>query len=233
MTFRCAADSIAAVTRPRVDDAEALREPGGRSAGVEREGETEYTVNVVLELLRTLGHIDSANTGNLLHHSLRTATLAEQAGADDQLVVAALCHDIGSAVRGHHRHGRLSAEIIEPYVRSEISWVVAVHEDFIARHRREGWRRHARYRHRFRRHYPLARRFVDEWDVVANRFSGDFQPLAHFEPRLRRVFTVALPRRSWKRHLFEIATTPLPSGLTARLEDWIRQTRRARPADDS
>jgi hypothetical protein len=201
---------------------------------VEREGETACTVDVVLELLRTLGHIDSAtaSTGNLLHHSLRTATLAEQAGADDQLVVAALCHDIGAVVRGHHRHGRLSAEIIGPFVPSEISWVVAVHEDFIARHRSDGWRRYARYRHRFHRHYSLARRFVDEWDVPANRFSGDFRPLAHFEPRLRRVFTVALPRRSRKRRTFEIATRPLPRRLTARMESWLPRTRRARPADD-
>ncbi|MGH9050661.1 MAG: HD domain-containing protein [Acidimicrobiia bacterium] len=202
----------------RVVDAATSSEPGARSPDVEREEGTGRTVDVVLELLRTLGHIESvnANTGNLLHHSLRTATLAEQDGADDQLVVAALCHDIGSAVRGHDRHGRLSAEIIRPYVRSEISWAVSVHEDFIARHRRAGLRRHARYRHRLRRHYRLARRFVDEWDVAANRDSGDFQPLAHFEPRLRRVLAAPLPRRSRKRRLFELATR-----------------RRGGPADDS
>jgi hypothetical protein len=190
--------------------------------------------DVVLHLLRTLGHMEavSTNTGNRLHHSLRTATLAEQAGADDQLVVAALCHDIGSTVRGR-RHDRLSAAIIEPYVRREVSWTVSVHEDFIARHRRRGLRRHARYRHRFRRHYPLARRFVDEWDIAADRFGGDFHPLAHFEPRLRDVLAAPLPRRSRKRRLFELATRLLPRHLAERIERRARAGRQDGRADAS
>ena len=53
-----------------------------------------------------------------LVHSLQTATRAEEAGADDEVVVASLCHDIGKAVSVPN-HPRIAAEILRPYVRHE------------------------------------------------------------------------------------------------------------------
>ncbi|CAN5851772.1 hypothetical protein BH18ACI4_BH18ACI4_23140 [soil metagenome] len=35
---------------------------------------------------------------NQFHHSLQTATRALRAGASEELIVAALCHDIGTAI---------------------------------------------------------------------------------------------------------------------------------------
>ena len=52
----------------------------------------------VLGMLRSLAGITDGFAVDQLTHSLQTATLAERAGADDELVVAALCHDIGKAV---------------------------------------------------------------------------------------------------------------------------------------
>ncbi len=47
---------------------------------------------------------------------LQTATRAEEAGADPEMVVAALCHDIGKYVSVPN-HPRIAAEILRPYVR--------------------------------------------------------------------------------------------------------------------
>jgi predicted HD phosphohydrolase len=46
----------------------------------------------VLDLLRSLSSITDGFGTDQLTHCLQTATLAEQSGADDQVVVAALCH---------------------------------------------------------------------------------------------------------------------------------------------
>ena len=68
-----------------------------------------------------------------LTHCLQTATLAERAGADDEVVVAALCHDIGKAVSVPN-HPRIAAEILRPYVRDEVYKMILVHQDFQGRH---------------------------------------------------------------------------------------------------
>src|SRR5436189_6382234 len=87
----------------------------------------------VLTLLRSLAAITDGFAVDQLTHSLQTATRAERAGADDELVVAALCHDIGKAVSVPN-HPRISAEILRPYVRGEIDWLIQVHQDFQGRH---------------------------------------------------------------------------------------------------
>ena len=87
----------------------------------------------VLGMLRSLAGITDGFAVDQLTHSLQTATLAERAGADDELVVAALCHDIGKAVSVPN-HPRISAEILRPYVRDEVHWTIQVHQDFQGRH---------------------------------------------------------------------------------------------------
>jgi predicted HD phosphohydrolase len=87
-----------------------------------------------------------------LAHSLQCAELAAAAGADEDLVLACLLHDvgrfavdqseirdrplitdptrgaapIGDGARGHHDVG---AELIEPYVSPRVSWLVRMHAD--------------------------------------------------------------------------------------------------------
>ena len=87
-----------------------------------------------------------------LAHSLQCAELAAAAGADADLVLACLLHDvgrfavdqaqirdrpvltdparggvpIGDGARGHHDVG---AELIEPYVSPRVSWLVRMHAD--------------------------------------------------------------------------------------------------------
>lgn len=56
---------------------------------------------------------------NQLQHSLQTATRALRAGASEELIVAALCHDLGTAI-SLENHSAIAAEILKPYVSLEV-----------------------------------------------------------------------------------------------------------------
>ena len=143
-------------------------------------------------VLGMLGSLDEVTDGfavDQLTHSLQTATLAERAGADDELVVASLCHDIGKAVSVPN-HPRIAAEILRPYVRDEVRWTIEVHQDFQGRHYYQhlGGDPNAREQYRGHPSFALAERFADEWDQIAFDPDYDTLPLEHFEPRVRAVF---------------------------------------------
>jgi predicted HD phosphohydrolase len=146
----------------------------------------------VMMLLHSLSEIRDGFSTDQLTHCLQTATLAERAGADDEVVVAALCHDIGKAISVPN-HPMIAAEILKPYVRPEVYDMIRVHQDFQGKHyyAHFGGDPNARESHRATLdadRYTLAERFADEWDQVAFDPSYDTLPLEHFEPKIRKVF---------------------------------------------
>ena len=147
----------------------------------------------VLSLLRSLAEIRDGFAVDQLTHSLQTATRAERAGADPELVVASLCHDIGKSVSVSN-HPEIAAAILRPYVRDEVHWAIQVHQDFQGRHyyHHFGMDPNARDHHRGHPAFALAERFADEWDQAAFDPDYDALPLEHFEPLVRKVF--ASPR---------------------------------------
>jgi predicted HD phosphohydrolase len=146
----------------------------------------------VLEMLRGLEQITDGFAVDQLTHSLQTATRAEEAGADQEMIVAALCHDIGKFVSVAN-HPRIAAEILRPYVRDEVYNVVATHQDFQGRHyyAHFGGDPDARERYRSEPWFASGERFADDWDQAS--FDPDYptQPLAHFEPALVSLFARA------------------------------------------
>src|SRR4051812_10656720 len=157
--------------------------------GVESSKNQSRVADRVLGMLESLSDVVDGFATDQLTHSLQTATLAERAGADDEMVVAALCHDIGKAVSVPN-HPRIAAEILRPYVRDEIEWMIQVHQDFQGRHyyAHLGADPNARDQHRDHESYALAERFADEWDQLAFDPDYDTLPLEHFEARVRAVF---------------------------------------------
>ena len=145
----------------------------------------------VLSLLRSLEQISCGFAVDQLEHAVQTATRAERAGADDEVVVAALCHDIAKAI-SEPNHPAVAADLLAPYVRGEVEWMVRVHQDFQGRHYYEyqGKDPNLRERHRDHPAYELAARFADEWDQVSFDPDYDSRPLAHFEPLVRATFSV-------------------------------------------
>src|SRR2546421_1250078 len=146
----------------------------------------------VLGMLESLSDIVDGFATDQLTHCLQTATLAERAGADDEIVVAALCHDVGKAVSVPN-HPRIAAEILRPYVRDEVYKMILVHQDFQGRHYYQhfGGDPNARENHRdtlTADEFALAEKFADEWDQIAFDPDGPTEPLEHFEPLVRKIF---------------------------------------------
>lgn len=130
---------------------------------------------------------------NQLQHALQTATRAERAGASEELIVAALCHDIGKVISVIN-HPAIAAEILKPYVSPETYEVIRTHQDFQGKHYYEhfGMNPNLREEHESQPWFELAKRFTDEWDQVA--FDPDYETLTleHFEPMIDRVFSKEL-----------------------------------------
>jgi predicted HD phosphohydrolase len=149
--------------------------------------------DTVLAMLDALSAITDGFAVDQLVHSLQTATRAEESGADAEMVVASLCHDIGKFVSVPN-HPRIAAEILRPYVRDEVVQVILAHQDFQGRHyyHHFGGDPNARDQYRDEPWFALAAKFADEFDQ--NSFDPDYptQPLSHFEPLVREVF--AKPR---------------------------------------
>jgi predicted HD phosphohydrolase len=145
----------------------------------------------VIWLLESLADITDGFAVDQLTHCLQTATRARIDGADDELVIAALVHDVGKAISVPN-HPEIAAAILRPYVRTEVTSVITVHQDFQGQHYYEhfGLDPAARERHRSSLRpetFLLAERFA-EWDQVS--FDPDYPtlPLAEFEPLIRATF---------------------------------------------
>ena len=161
--------------------------------GAETRANQGRVADRVLMLLESLGDITDGFSTDQLTHCLQTATMAERDGADPEVVVAALCHDIGKAISVPN-HPMIAAEILKPYVRPEVYDMIRVHQDFQGKHyyAHFGGDPNAREQHRANldpERFTLAERFADEWDQLAFDPSYDTLPLEHFEPKIRQVFS--------------------------------------------
>jgi predicted HD phosphohydrolase len=143
-----------------------------------------------------------------LQHSLQTATRALRAGASEELIVAALCHDLGTAISVEN-HSAIAAEILKPYVSSEVYEVVRAHQDFQRSHYDPTMGRdtEARKKYLSETWFKLACRFSDEWDQTSFDPTYDTLTIERFEPMIERVFRGTLDngntranirRRPWK-----------------------------------
>jgi len=143
----------------------------------------------IIEMLRKLGRMHAGFGVSQQHHALQTATLARRANASDELVLAALCHDIGKAV-SIPNHGEISAAILRKYVPPDIYQIVLTHQDFQGRHYYEYFGQPSNLRDRYSGEpwFATAERFTDEWDQTSFDPAYETLPLSFFEPMIDRVF---------------------------------------------
>ena len=155
-----------------------------------------HVADRILVLLRSMESLTQGFVIDQLQHCLQTATRAERGGADLDMVVASLCHDIGKTI-SNANHPAIAAEMIRPFVSPEAYWVVKVHQDFQGLHYydRMGLDPMMRRQHEGHPAYALAAKFADEWDQTAFDPDYDTLPLEHFEPMVRRVFAQARSTR--------------------------------------
>lgn len=143
----------------------------------------------ILSMLRSLQQIHGGFGVDQLHHALQTATMARRDNASDEMVLGALCHDIGKAI-SIPNHAQIGAEILCKYVSEDIYYVLRTHQDFQGKHYYEhlGLPSDLRERYRSEPWFALAERFTDEWDQQAFDPAYKVLPLEEFEPLVRQFF---------------------------------------------
>lgn len=143
----------------------------------------------VLAALRDLDHSLEGYPVTRLEHSLQTATRARQDGADDELVLGALLHDIGDLLAPYN-HAEVAAAVIRPYVREEISWIVGQHGLFQTYYfvHHLGGDRNARERLREHPWYEACAHFCEHYDQCSFDPKYRSLPLAEFEPLVHEIF---------------------------------------------
>jgi len=131
---------------------------------------------------------------NQLQHALQTASRALRDGATEELIVAALCHDIGKVISVEN-HPAIAAEILKPYISHDTYEIVRTHQDFQGLHYYAlmGKDPDSRSKYASEGWYDAACVFTDGWDQTSFDPEYDTLPLSHFEPMIDRIF--ASPRR--------------------------------------
>ena len=155
--------------------------------------EEAYCAKLPDRLLTALRELDESLDGypvTRLGHSLQSATRAERAGECEEMVVAALLHDIGDPL-APYSHSEYAAAVLRPFVSEQTYWIIKHHGIFqmyyYAHHK--GGDRNARERFRDHPWYADAIRFCERYDENCFDPEYDSLPLEHFEPMLRRIFS--------------------------------------------
>ncbi len=150
---------------------------------------TQGTAERVLAQLRDLRGSLSGYKVDRLEHSLQSATRAHRDGADEEMVVAALLHDIGDLLSPSN-HSELAAAVLRPYVSERTHWIVRHHGLFqtyyYAHH--TGGDRNARDAYRDHPWYQDTVDFCHRWDQSSFDPTYESLPLEFFEPMVRRIF---------------------------------------------
>ena len=155
--------------------------------------EEKFSKDLPDRVLEALKNLDSSVDGyqvTRLEHSLQSATRAEKDGADEEMVVATLIHDIGDNLAPHN-HSQLVASVLRPYVSEKIYWIILHHgifqEYFYAHH--IGGDRNARDKFKDHPYYQDAVDFCEKWDQKSFDPNYESYSLEYFEPKVRKLFS--------------------------------------------
>ncbi len=123
-------------------------------------------------------------------HSLQSATRALRNGEDDEMVVAALLHDVGDPIAPEN-HSAVAADILRPYVTDRTHWIIRHHGVF------QGVLRTSTIldadpdaREQFRDHqwFDDCAAFCADYDQNCFERNHDTMALEDFEPMVRALF---------------------------------------------
>ena len=157
--------------------------------------ESEFAAGTADRVLEQLNGLSGSLAGyqvDRLEHSLQSATRAYRDGAEEEMVVAALLHDVGDLLAPDN-HSEMAAAVLRPYVSERTYWIVRHHglfQSYYFAHFRGGDRN---ARDRFKDHpwYQDAVDFCHRWDQPSFDPAYESLDLEFFEPMVRRVFARA------------------------------------------
>jgi len=147
------------------------------------------TADRFIEMLKQLENATLGFACDQLQHALMAGTLARRAGASDEHIVIALCHDMAKVINVPN-HGQIAAEMMRPYISEDSYHVIYNHQAFQGEYYYHFMGAPNDLRKNFKDEpwYDLAVKLVDEWDAPA--FDPDFEvdSLESFIPLMRKVF---------------------------------------------
>ena len=157
------------------------------------ESERDFAKGLPQQIMTALKRLDHSLEGyplTRLGHSLQTATRALRDGADDELVVAALIHDLGDELSPYN-HAEIAAGIIRPYVREEVTWIVEQHGLFQTYYyvHHMGGDRHMRDKFKDHKWFESCANFCERYDQASFDPDYDTWPLEAFAPLVEKIFS--------------------------------------------
>ena len=150
----------------------------------------EGTADRILKFMSTLTKTLEGYQVSRLEHSLQTATRALKEGASDEMIVAALLHDIGDELAPLN-HAEYAAAVLKPYVSEKTYWIIANHGTFqmyyYAHHL--GGNKNARDKFKDHKYFKDTVNFCEKWDQKS--FDPNYKSLSlkDFEPYVRKIFS--------------------------------------------
>ncbi len=155
--------------------------------------EKKFIKNTADRILNFMGTLNATLEGyqvSRLEHSLQTATRALHDKANEEMIVAALLHDIGDELAPLN-HAEYAAAVLKPYVSEKTHWIVEKHGIFqmyyYAHHL--GGNKNEREKFKDHKYYKDTMDFCEKWDQKS--FDPDYKSLnlQDFEPYVKKIFS--------------------------------------------
>ena len=154
--------------------------------------EKEYIKGTADRIINFMSRLNSSIEGykiTRLEHSLQTATRALKDRASEEMIVAALLHDIGDELAPLN-HAEYAATVLKPYVSEKTRWIVEKHGEFQTYYyvHHLGGDRNQREKYKGHEYYQDTINFCESWDQKS--FDPNFESLTlkDFDPLIRKIF---------------------------------------------
>ena len=150
------------------------------------EGTSDRIIRVLKGLNSSLGGYKVSR----LEHSLQTASRALRDKASEEMIVAALLHDIGDEIAPLN-HSELAASVLKPFVTEKTRWIVEQHGLFQTYYYNHHYGKDRNLRKEFHGHkfYEDTINFCHKWDQASFNPNYDTIPLNDFIPLVGKIFS--------------------------------------------
>ena len=154
--------------------------------------EQTYIQGTADRIIKFMSSLNSTLEGyqvSRLEHSLQTATRALKDKADDEMIVAALLHDIGDELAPLN-HSEYAASVLKPYVSEKTRWIIEKHGEFqtyyYAHHL--GGDKNKREKYKGHKYYQACIDFCEKYDQVSFDPNYESFTLEFFKPMVKEIF---------------------------------------------
>jgi len=148
------------------------------------------TADRIINFMSNLNNTLEGYQISRLEHSLQTATRALNDKANEEMIVAALLHDIGDELAPLN-HSEYAAAVLKPYVSEKTHWVIEKHGEFqmyYYAHHLNG-NKNQREKYKGHKYYEDTINFCEKWDQKS--FDPNFKSLdlKDFKPYIKKIFS--------------------------------------------